>query len=596
VCNTNSDTVSVIDTTSRRVIKTISMQPFANAPFGSSPNAIVMLPNQLLVVSLGANNALAAYDWKGPAESVKLVGLLPTAWYPSAVVYDKLHDDLLVTALKGVGSAPMEHVPNSQEYGRTVLHFTGTVSLIPVPGRRAIAGLTRTVIADNRWDKRSEAEQRIRSTISATAIPERIGEPSLIKHVIYIIKENHKYDEDLGDDPRGNGSPANVEFGKAGTPTQHAIVNQFPLLDNFYVSGTVSIDGHQWANSAFADDYIERGFGGSFKRAYPFNGGDNLAYAPTGFIWENATRRGKSVQAFGEYAAHFDGSKHDVSWTDWFHDSQTLEGKLAGALHVSLGEFQARSDVPSLDTLLDRNFPGFDGGIPDQYRADIFLREFNRHVADKDLPSLTIMTLPDDHGGGETAAYPTVRSAVADNDLAFGRVVEAISHSRYWKDSVIFCVEDDASYGVDHVDGHRSPVYVVSPYARRGLVDHTYYTQIDVVRTIEQILGLPPMNQRDLVATPMTTAFTNSADLTPFTAVPNQVPLDEMNPAQSASRLRQAWIQESAKLFTSRPLKPDEGDENLTKRAIWYSSFDFKRPFPGDSRLLFPSEVPRSSR
>jgi len=233
----------------------------------------------------------------------------------------------------------------------------------------------------------------------------------------------------------------NVEFGKAVTPNQHAIVNQFPLLDNFYVSGTVSIDGHQWANSAFADDYIERGFGGSFKRAYPFNGGDNLAYAPTGFIWENATRRGKSVQAFGEYAAHFDGSKRDVSWTDWFHDSQTLEGKLAGALHVSLGEFQPRSDVPSLDALLDRNFPGFDGGIPDQYRADIFLREFNRHVQDKDLPSLTIMTLPDDHGGGETAAYPTVRSAVADNDLAFGRVVEAISHSRYWKDSVIFCVE-----------------------------------------------------------------------------------------------------------------------------------------------------------
>jgi hypothetical protein len=298
---------------------------------------------------------------------------------------------------------------------------------------------------------------------------------------------------------------------------------------------------------------------------------------------------------FGEYAAHFDGSKRDVSWTEWFHDSEALEGKRAGALHVSLGEFQARSDVPSLDALLYRDFPGFDGGIPDQYRADIFLREFNRHVADKDLPSLTIMTLCDDHGGGETAAYPTVRSAVGDNDLAFGRVVEAISHSPYWKDSVIISVEDDASYGVDHVDGHRSPVYVVSPYAQRGLVDHTYYTQIDVVRTIEQILGLPPMNQRDLVATPMTTAFTDSADLTPFTAVPNQVRLDEMNPAQSASRLRQAWIEESAKLFASRPLRPDAGDENLTKRAIWYSSFDFERPFPGDLRVLFPSEVARST-
>lgn len=596
VCNTNSDTVTVIDTTSRRVIKTISMQPFANAPFGSSPNAIMMLPTGLLVVSLGANNALAIYDWKGPTESVAQLGLLPTAWYPSAIAYNKVHGGLVVTALKGAGIAPMEHVSNTEEYGRTVLHFTGILSLIPVPRRNTIAGLTRTVIADNCWDRRDAAEQSVRPTIPEKAIPERIGEPSPIKHVIYIIKENHKYDEDLGDDPRGNGSPANVEFGKAVTPNQHAIVSQFPLLDNFYVSGTVSIDGHQWANSAFADDYIERGFGGQFKRGYPFNGGDNLAYTPSGYIWENAIRHGKSVQVFGEYAAHFDGPKRDVSWTEWFQDSKTLEGNSGSAPRVALGEFQAKSDVPSLDALLYRNFPGFDGGIPDQYRADMFLREFNRHVAYKDLPSLTIMTLPDDHGAEETSAFPTIRSAVADNDLAFGRVVEAISHSPYWKDSVIISVEDDASYGVDHVDGHRSPVYVISPYARRGIVDHTYYTQIDVVRTIEQILGLPPMNQRDLVAAPMSTAFTESADLTPFAAVPNQVPLDEMNPAQSASRLRQAWIQESTKLFASRPPRPDAGDENLTARAVWYSSFDFKRPFPGDRRVLYPFEVPRSKK
>jgi YVTN family beta-propeller protein len=590
VCNTNSDTVSVIDTATRRLIKTISVQPFAHAPFGSSPNAIAMLPNQQLVVSLGANNALAVYDWKGASETVRLAGLIPTAWYPSAILYDQAHQDLLVAALKG-GFAPMEHVPDGQEYGRTQLHFTGSVSIVALPGRKTITRLTRTVIEDNRWEKRSLAEQPSRPGTAGKAIPDRLGEPSLIKHVIYIVKENHKYDEDLGDDPRGNGAPDNVEFGKSITPNQHAIVAQFPLLDNFYVSGTVSIDGHQWASSAFADDYIERGFGGQFKRGYPFNGGDNLAYAPTGFIWEDAVSHGKTVEMFGEYAYRFDGSGRNVSWLQWFEDSQTLEGKRPYPLHVKPGEFHARSDVPSVDVLLYRDFAGFDPAIPDQYRVDMFLREFNRHIANQDLPDLTIMTLPDDHGGG--GGCPTIRSAVADNDLAFGRVVDAISHSPYWKDSVIFSVEDDASYGVDHVDGHRSPVYVVSPFARRGLVDHTYYTQIDVVRTIEQIFGLPPMNQRDLVATPLTTAFTDAADLTPFTALPNQVPLDEMNPPESASRLRQAWIKESAKLFTSRP---DEGDENLTRRAIWYSRFDFTRPFPGDARVLYPSEVPRDSR
>ncbi len=285
-----------------------------------------------------------------------------------------------------------------------------------------------------------------------------------------------------------------------------------------------------------------------------------------------------------------------VPWTDWYHDAKVLEGKLSDGLRVRIGDFQAKSDVPSLDKLLDRNFPGFFTGIPDQYRVDMFLREFQHHVENHDLPSLIILTLPDDHTAGISPEYPTPRAQVADGDLAFGRLVEAISHSPYWKDSVIFSVEDDAAYGFDHVDGHRSPVYVASPYARRGIVDHTYYTQIDVVRTIEQILGLTPMNQKDLVAAPMRTVFTDTADLAPYTAVPNEIALDEMNPAQSTSRLERAWIRESLKLFTAQPFNPDVGDENRTKHAIWYASFGFKRPFPGDLRVLFPSEVPRSTK
>jgi YVTN family beta-propeller protein len=595
VANTNSDTVSVINTALRKVIKTISVQPFPSAPFGSSPNALVMLADGRLVVGLGANNALAVYNWQGPSESVTLEGLIPTAWYPSGLAFAGKR--ILVTALKGSAPVAMESVPDTREFGRSVLHFVGSVSLVDIPSKKSMAIDTRTVVTDNRWQSRFESNRAARPSIAARPIPDRIGEPSLIKHVFYVIKENHKYDEDLGDDERGNGAPNNVEFGRANTPNQHALVRQFPLLDNFYVSGTVSIDGHQWADSAFVNDYIERGFGGGFKRGYPFNGGDSLAYAPTGFLWELALRSHKSVEVFGEYAAHFDGrTAKSIPWADWYHDAQVMEGKLKEPLRVSLGDFQAKSDVPSLDKLLDRNFPGFDTDIPDQYRFEIFLQQFKRHVEHQDLPELTIMTLCDDHTGGTVPGIPTPRAQVADNDYAFGRLVEAISHSPYWKDSVIIAVEDDASYGVDHVDGHRSPIYVVSPYARHGVVDHTYYTQIDVVRTLEQILGLLPMNQKDLVAVPMTTVFTSVPDYTPFQAMPNELALDEMNPAQSASRIRQAWTQESIKQFAAQPLKPDVGDENKTKRAIWYASFDFKRPFPGDSRVLFPNEIRESRR
>jgi YVTN family beta-propeller protein len=595
VANSNSDTVSVVDTSLRKVIKTISVQPFPSAPFGSSPNALVMLADGRLVVSLGANNALAVYNWEGPSESVTLQGLIPTAWYPSALALDRKR--ILVTALKGSAPPPMESVPDTKGFGRSVLHFVGSVSFVDVPSKKALALDTHTVITDNRWQSRFAANRAARPGMPARAIPDRIGEPSLLKHIFYVIKENHKYDQDLGDDERGNGAPGNVEFGRATTPNQHAMVRQFPLLDNFYVSGTVSIDGHQWADSAFVNDYIERSFGGGFKRGYPFNGGDSLAYAPTGFLWELALRSHKSVEVFGEYAAHFDGpAEKPVPWADWYHDAQVMNGKVKEPLRVNLGDFQAKSDVPSLDKLLDRNFPGFDTDIPDQYRFEIFLRQFQRHVEHQDLPDLTIMTLCDDHTGGIVPGIPTPRAQVADNDLAFGRLVDVISHSPYWKDSVIIAVEDDAAYGVDHVDGHRSPVYVVSPYARHGVVDHTYYTQIDVVRTLEQILGLLPMNQKDLVAVPMTTAFTNVPDYTPFQSVPNEFALDEMNPAQSASRIRQAWTQESIKQFAAQPQKPDVGDENKTKRAIWYASFDFKRPFPGDSRVLFPIEIPASKK
>ena len=590
VANTNSDSVSVIDTRNLVVIKTITIQPFSNAPFGSSPDALAMLPQGRLAVSLGANNAVSIYDWRGPSVPSTLLGLIPTAWYPSDIAWDGRRNRLVVSALKGLG-------PDASEQGgaHNVLQLAGSLSLISIPTRAQLVKQTRQVAANNRWDTGLAGPRTDRSSGAPKAVPGHIGDPSLIRHVIYIIKENKTYDEVFGDDSRGNSDPKLVEFGSSITPNEHALTAQFPLLDNFYVGSLASADGHEWANSAFVTDYVERGFAHAWQRSYPFNGGDSLAYAPSEFIWENALRHGKSVRVFGEFAPRFDGPRERFGrWEDWYRDARIMEGKLAGELHVRPGEFAARADIPSLDAILDRDFPPYDTHIPDQYRADVFLADFARRVTNHDLPDLTIMTLCDDHTSGVEPGVPTPRAQIADNDLAFGRIVEAVSNSPYWRDTAIFVVEDDAAGGLDHVDGHRSPGFAISPYARHGYVDHTYYTQIDVVRTIEQILGLPPMNQHDLAATPMWTAFTDSPDFATYRALPNEVPLDEMNPATSASRIQREWQQLSVKMFAAWPPIPDEQDPNLLNRAIWYGTNGFGRPYPGDERVLAPGEVRRS--
>ena len=533
VANTNSDTISVVDTASLSCVKTISVQPFSHAPFGSSPNALAMLPNGRLAVSLGAANAVAIYQWAGPSATPSLLGLIPTPWYPGDLAIDSKRNRLVVTALKGLG------VEQPLPSAKNVLKPVGSVSLVTMPTREELLKQTHEVIVNNRWNAGLADHPQPAANAAAKAVPDHIGDPSLIKHIIYIIKENKTYDQVLGDDSRGNRDPKLVMFGQPVTPNEHALAVQFPLLDNFYVGSLASFDGHAWANAAFVTDYLERGYTAGFQRSYPFNGGDSLAYSPSGFIWEDALRHGKSVRVFGEFAPRFDGPReHFGQWSDWYRDSQIMEGKVEGSLHTRAGEFKAKADIPSLDAVLNRDFPPYDTHIPDQYRADIFLADFRQRVANHDLPDLTIMTLCDDHTSGVEPGTPAPRAQIADNDLAFGRVVEAISNSPYWQNTAIFVVEDDAAGGLDHVDGHRSPAFVISPYARHGYVDHTYYTQIDVVRTIEQILGLPPMNQHDLAAAPMSTAFTDSPDLTPYKALPNESPLDEMNPVKAPAGLR----------------------------------------------------------
>ena len=608
VANTNSDSVSVIDTRRHDVVKTIHVRPFEGAPFGSSPNGLAMMGEDQLVVSLGRNNALAVYRLgRRGYDAVEFTGLVPTGWYPSAVAADPVHGRLIVANDKGVGSLGPEAKVGpdaaTNKTGKWVHSNMGSASVIPFPSQGALRGYTEQVFKNNSWEKRAdEARREGHAHSKPVPVPEKLGDPSVFKHVFYIIKENRTYDQILGDLPQGNGDPNLVQFGREVTPNQHAIAESFVLLDNLYDAGSNSADGHQWSTQAFVVDYLEKFYGG-FIRTYPFNGGDALAYAPSGFLWDNALKHGKQVRVYGEYVNGLSadgvemgpwlrGAGHGQTeagvWRDFYRDSQILAGKLPGTPHVKL---EAHSDVPSLEANINKDYPPYHQIIPDQYRVEVFLKEFNQYVQNGNLPELVVMALTSDHTNGTAPNYPTPRAMVADNDLALGRVIEAISHSPYWKDSAIFVVEDDAQNGVDHVDGHRTIGYVVSPYTKRGKVDSRYYTQIDFIRTMEQILGLPPMNQMDLAVSPtaMKHAFTDKPDLRPFKAVPNLIALDEMNPGSTAlNGIKKEWALASAELDFS---KPDAADPLLLNRAIWYSTKGFDKPYPGDERVLRPTEV-----
>ena len=602
VANTNSDTISVIDVVRETLARTVAVEPFPRAPFGSSPNALALRDGRLLV-SLGRNNAVALYQVGSQASSQPaFLDLVPTGWYPSSLALDPLSGRLIVANGKGVGSlgpeAKVGPDPATNKTGRYVHSNQGSVSILEWPDPTQFAAYTRQVYANNGWDRlpgRASYEAGTRGADRQAApvpIPATLGAPSVFKHVFYVVKENRTYDQVFGALPQGNGDATLVQFGRDVTPNHHALAEQFVLFDNLYDSGSNSADGHQWVTQAFVVDYIEKAFGG-FTRSYPFNGGDPLAYARSGFVWDNALRHGRSVRAYGEYVSGLLASGPMGTWTDFYDDARLLAAGRDGEVHVQI---EARSDIPSLEAALNKTFPPYTMTIPDQYRVEVFLKEFRQYVKNKSLPELVIMCLTNDHTAGTSAGYPTPRAMVADNDLALGRVVDAISHSPYWKDSIIFVVEDDAQNGVDHVDGHRTIGFVISPYTRRGVVDSRYYTQIDWVRAIEQILGLPPMNQMDTAVDPRALAhlFTDEPDLTPYEAVPNTIPLDELNPSvASLSGLQKQWALQSERLDLSRP---DAADERMLNRAIWYAIKGFKTRYPGDPRVLSPEEVHARTR
>ncbi|MGI8696023.1 MAG: alkaline phosphatase family protein, partial [Mycobacteriales bacterium] len=428
------------------------------------------------------------------------------------------------------------------------------------------------------------------STAKPVAVPVRVGDPSKIKHVFLIVQENRTYDQILGDDPRGNGKAAYAQFGKKVTPNAHALARQFPLIDNLYSAGTNSAVGHTWLDAGFVNDYLERTYA-NYVRNY--GQPDAMVYPKSGFLWDDARAHGLSARVWGEYAEYFttpNGTGFKGTWSDWYHDSKVLEGKTKGPLNYPLGYYQTKSDVPSLDKILSRDFPNFQTRIPDQYRADIFSRDFKKYQQNGNLPALNMLWVMDDHTAGTTPGEPTPSAMVADNDLATGRIIDQISHSKYWKDSAVFVVQDDSQNGIDHVDGHRAPVYVASPYAKRGAIINTYYSQLNVTRTIEQILGMPPMNQLDMAAQPMYDVFTDKANNAPYNVRPNQIPLDTLNPtpAQVSNPMQKLWLQWSQKQdFRSE----DRLAFAPSNRLTWYASTGYTKPYPGDSKVMTPAEV-----
>jgi YVTN family beta-propeller protein len=597
VANTDDDSVTAIDTAGQRLGRTVSVNPAPGAPFGAQPNGLTMLDGTHLAVSLGRDNAVAVYSFEGAYAQPSFEGLIPTGSFPTGIAKDRQLNRLVVASEQGLGSVgPNGTVVEGTGTKPATAHlgydFVGTVQSVPMPTAGQMAAYTQQVFRDNQWNGLQQRNQKGDGKAAPVPVPLRIGDPSTIQHVFFVVKENRTYDQVLGDDPRGNGDASLAQFGGQVTPNIHALVKRFPLIDNLYSDGTNSAEGHHWLDQAFVNNYLQQMYG-NYTRSY--QAGDPLSDVRSGWIWDNALAHGRSVVNWGEqidgYTDAHGRPTQAGSWTKWLHDAQVLEGRTSGPLNYPLGTYTTKTDIPSLARITRPDFPNFDLNIPDQYRADLFQQDFAQYVKDGKLPALNMMWLMNDHTEGTNPGGITPQAHVADNDLALGRIVDTISHSPYWKNSAIFVIEDDSQNGVDHVDGHRNVAMIISPYARRGAVVDTYDSQLNFVRTVEQILGLPPMNQEDLAAEPMYDAFTDQPDFAPYTVVPNLVPLTQTNPrpAQTGNAAAEAWAQWSAKQDYTHEDMINMQQEN---RDIWYSTNGFTKPYPGDPTVLLPGQVP----
>lgn len=543
----------------------IPLRPKEDPGFGQIPTDVALSEDgKTLYVACGGANALAIID---TAER-KIEGWVPTGWFPIAL--DERGGRVYVGSTKGFGSRVKRAGGAISVYGTV-----GTVQFLSpdvLAEGSTLKAHSRRVAENNRWGM-SATPQTPRPGVKPVPVPERVGEPSVFKHVVYIIKENQTYDSLMGDMPEGNGDKSLCLFGEEVSPNHHALARQFVLLDNTYTSGTNSADGHQWTVSSVANGYVEQNYA-AHTRSYPYDGGDPLAYSPEGFLWTSAVAKKKTVRVYGEFV-NKPTVRHKVTgkrgtWPELWADYQKGMPNF---------EITADTDNAALKPLLHPYYIGFPSTVPDQWRADQFIADVDRFEKEGKMPDLCIMLLPNDHTMGTRPGTPTPRATVADNDLALGRIVERLTKSKFWPEMLILVIEDDSQLGLDHVDGHRTTAFCISPYTKRGVTVSETYNHTSFLRTIGLVLGLPPMNRFDRTATPMTACFTANADLTPFTHLPNRIPLDEMNPDPQAlkhdpeaKRLAEA----SDRLDWS---DVDRADAETVARAVWHSRYP-KRAFP----------------
>jgi YVTN family beta-propeller protein len=596
VTNTATNDVSVIDTASDKVTQTIATQPWPEASVGYEPDGVTLTDDGHLLVTLGRANAVAVYRYTSPLDPASYIGLLPTDYYPAEVT--TVGNDILVSNTRGIDARR-----NASNHGTH--DTTSSLTRFTLPSDGDIKGYTGKVFTQNGWHGGSVALADNNGNAKPVPVPVKLGDPSVIKHVFLLVKENRTYDQVFGDIPTGNGDPTLAQYGENVTPNQHALALQFGLYDNTYDIGTNSAEGHNWLMQADDPEYTESS-AGEYIRSYDTED-DALGHQRSGFLWSGAQAAGDSVRDFGEFH-QFLSKPAGASWQNLYCDTKNMAATGSNTAYPLVSS----SPIPSLNSVSVPGFPKFDTSVPDIYRYEIWKRDFEKNGP----ANLNMFWLSSDHTGGP----PNGAAQVADNDLAVGKIVDEITHSPYWKDSAIFVVEDDSQAGLDHVDGHRAPIQIISPYAKHGVVDSHYYSQITILRTIEQILGIHPMNQKDSAATPMRDAFTQSADFTPFTMLPNRTSLTaglstanlpscgaDVPAPQDASAaaaptgvvpadkkdVAQKWADwKSQQKLTGPDARADSSNPAQIAHLGWYEAHDWKKPFPGEDKIYAPDDVP----
>ncbi|WP_030435819.1 bifunctional YncE family protein/alkaline phosphatase family protein [Actinoplanes subtropicus] len=594
VTNTATNSVSVIDTRRDKVVQTIATQPWPEASVGYEPNAVTLTDDGHLLVTLGRANAVAVYRFTSALAPVSYLGLLPTDYFPAEIT--TVGKQVLVSNTRGIDARRPTTAAghNTHDTTSSLIRFT-------LPSDRVIRALTAKVFAENGWTPGSVTYGA--GYARPVPVPSRIGDPSTIKHVFLVVKENRTYDQMFGDETRADGDPAVNEFGANVTPNQHLMEQEFGLFDNTYDIGTNSAEGHNWLMQADDPEYTESS-AGEYIRSYDTED-DALGHQKSGFIWTGAQAAGKSVRDFGEFH-QFLTKPAGATWQNLYCDTKNMAATGADTAYPLVSS----SPIPSLNNVSVPGFPKFDTSVPDIYRYEIWKKDFLKNGP----ANLNMFWFSSDHTGGP----PNAAAQVADNDLAVGKLVDTISHSKYWKDSAIFVVEDDSQAGLDHVDGHRAPIQIISPYAKRGVVDSHFYSQITMIRTIEQILGIQPMNQKDSAATPMAAAFTSKPNYTPFTSVPNRTSLtlglstlpscgadvpaaQDPNaaaaptatvPANEASVAAQWSTWKAQQKLSGQGARADFANPAQMNHFTWYQSHDWKKPYPGESQIVTPDKVP----